>query len=58
MNEVIDKLGNIIEKGDVVKCKNLEFIVEEFKFMKNGDTLVCGECGCINLDFILLVKKV
>lgn len=58
MNEVIDKLGNIIEKGDVVKCGKVEFVVEEFKFMKNGDTLICGDWGCFNLDFILLVKKV
>lgn len=51
----LDKNGIEIKEGDTVLCEKLEFVIEEFKNMKDGNDLACGKYGCIAID--LLEKK-
>lgn len=56
-NIVTDKTGNQIKVGDTVKCNKAEFVIEEFKFMRDERTLVCGQFGCIDSTYIELIKS-
>ena len=51
----LDKNGVELEEGDTVFCEKLEFVIEEFKNMKDDSCLACGDYGCINVS--LLEKK-
>jgi len=52
---IVDKNGTELEEGNTVICVALEFVIEEFKNMKDDSWLACGDYGCIAVD--LLEKK-
>ena len=52
-----DRNGTEIEKGDLVHCNGLEFTIDYFQDLGDGNDLACGEYGCINTDLLELVEK-
>lgn len=52
-----DKNGTEIKVGDTMRCNDLHFKIEEFKLMKTGETLACGDYGCLNTDLLEKVTE-
>lgn len=52
-----DRKGTEIKEGDKVGCFGLEFTIESFQNMKSGESLACGDYGCVNTDMLEKINK-
>jgi hypothetical protein len=53
---IVDKVGNELKVGDLVRCEGLEYEIESFTETSSG-FMACGRYGCISVGLVVRVWR-